>query len=95
MQHVGKFPHKPGESKTDPREESIPPNFYEPLIRQALTDILGKSEKQSATIPQAQATAPADTVEKKRIMLQYRGGVNAQKNTLERYIKSTPPAQWL
>ena len=54
-------------------KNQYPPNFYEPVIRQALTDILGKSEKQSATIPQAQATAPADTVEKKRIMLQYRG----------------------
>ena len=50
-------------------KNQYPPTFYEPVIRQAVSDILGVSEKQLST-PPAQTT---DTMEKKRIMIQYRG----------------------
>ena len=37
-----KLPPKHGESQEDPGEEPISPTFYEPVIRQALSDILGQ-----------------------------------------------------
>merc|ERR1711867_215306 len=46
-----------------------PPTFYEPVMRQAMSDILGESSEQPAT-PPAQTT---DTMQKRCIMLQYRG----------------------
>ena len=49
-------------------KNQYPPAFYEPVIRQALSDILGESQEQPSIIP-AQNT---DTV-KRRIMIQYRG----------------------
>ena len=49
-------------------KNQYPPTFYEPVIRQALSDILGEAPEQPSTSP-AQNT---NTV-KRRIMIQYRG----------------------
>ena len=51
-------------------KNQYPPTFYEPVIRQALDDILGESQKEPTT-PIAQTTGTL--IEKRRINIQYRG----------------------
>ena len=49
-------------------KNQYPPTFYEPVIRQALSDIIGEAPEQPSTLP-AQNT----NTMKRRIMIQYRG----------------------
>ena len=49
-------------------KNQYPPTFYEPVIRQALSDIIGEAPEQPST-PPAQNT----NTMKRRIMIQYRG----------------------
>ena len=50
-------------------KNQYPPTFYEPIIRQAMVDIQGIPPQQTSSPP----APPVNSIEKKRIMVQYRG----------------------
>ena len=83
MQHMETFPRQFGESQTDIGTQSVPPNFYETIIKKTLETIYTGPDCAAAPVPSCQSSSVSDN-SKLPLFIQYR--VNAQRTMRAPYI---------
>ena len=72
MQHLETFPYQFGESQTGIGTQSVPPNFYEPIIMKTLETIYTGPDCAAAPLTSDQSSSVSD-YSKLPLFIQYRG----------------------